>query len=346
MNKLYANQLPQQLQRGLAPSYVVFGDEPLQLQESLDQIRQQARQQGFNERQQFKVDAQFDWGLLSSALQSMSLFSERQLIELDVSQQKLTAAASSELKALAGLLHPDTLLLIFGDRSPAEVARQSWLKAFPANTVFVSIYPLDDQQFRQWLQQQLRREKLQLSADALQLFLHHCSGNMLAARQNLDKLRLTFGPGQLDDAALTAFLSDQSSFTIFQLTDALLAGQSQQAFHRLERLCGQDEEPTLIGWQLQREIQNLLQLQQSAAAERSALFKKLGIWPKRQPLYHKALQRLPLKWLHYMVQELATFDRLYKGGQLQNTQLALTHLAALFIAPVAKTYSLRHHDTN
>ncbi|MDP4537090.1 DNA polymerase III subunit delta [Alkalimonas collagenimarina] len=344
MNKLYANQLPQQLQQELALSYIVFGDEPLQLQESLDHIRRQAKQQGYLERQQFKVDAQFDWGQLTSALQSLSLFSDRRLIELDLSQQKLTTASSNELKSLAALLHPDTLLLIFGDRSPAEVARQSWLKAFPANTVFVSIYPLDDQQFRQWLQQQLRQEKLQLSADAMQLFLHHCSGNMLAARQNLDKLLLTFGPCQLDEPALTAFLSDQSSFTIFQLSDALLAGHSQQAFHRLERLCGQDEEPTLIGWQLQREVQNLLQLQQVSAAERSALFKKLGIWPKRQPLYQQALQRLPLKWLHYIVQELAAFDRLYKGGQLPNSQLALTHLTALFIAPVAKAYSLRHHD--
>lgn len=344
MNKLYANQLPQQLQQGLGASYVVFGDEPLQMQESLDCIRQHVQQQGFTERQQFKIDAQFDWGQLTAAMQSMSLFSDRQLIELDLSQQKLTTTSSKELKTLAELLHPDILLLIYGDRSPAEVARQSWLKAFPTNTVFVSIYPLDEQQFRQWLQQQLRREQLQLSADAMLLFQHHCSGNLLAARQNIDKLLLTFGPCTLDEMQLTAFLSDQSSFTIFQLSDALLAGHSQQAFHRLERLCGQDEEPTLIGWQLQREVNHLLQLQQASPTERNALFKKLGIWPKRQPLYQQALQRLPLKWLHYLVQEFAAFDRLYKSGHLQNSQLALTHLAALFIVPVAKTYSLRQYD--
>ncbi|MEE2022770.1 MULTISPECIES: DNA polymerase III subunit delta [Alkalimonas] len=344
MNKLYANQLSQYLQQQLAGCYLLFGEEPLQKQEGLDLIRAKARQQGFDERQQFRLEAQFDWEPLYSAIQSLSLFSQRKIIELDFQNQKLTAAIGKELKQLLGLLHPDVLLLLHGERSPAEINKLSWVKALPKDSVFVSIYPLDDQQFQKWLQQQLRQNGLQLTPDACQLFLHHCSGNLLAAKQNLDKLLLTFGRGSLDEHALAEFLSDQSSFSVFQLCDALLAGQRQQAFHRLERLLGQDEEPTLLCWQLHREVQHLVQLQQASSTERTGLFKQLGIWPKRQPLYQQAMQRLPLNWLHYLLQELASFDRQYKGGQLTQLPLALTHLCSLFLAPVPKTFSLQRHE--
>lgn len=344
MNKLYANQLSQHLQQQLAGCYLLFGEEPLQKQDGLDQIRTKARQQGFDERQQFRLEAQFDWEPVFSTMQSLSLFSARQIIELDLQNHKLTAATGKELKQLFELLHPDVLLIVHGERSPAEISKLSWVKSLPKDAVLLSIYPLDDQQFQKWLQQQLRQADIRFSQDASQLFLHHCSGNLLAARQNLDKLLLTFGPCQLDEPALADFLADQSSFSVFQLTDALLAGQEQQAFHRLHRLLGQDEEPTLLCWQLHREVQNLLQLQQGSMAERAGLFKQLGIWPKRQPLYQQALQRLPLNWLHYMLQELASFDRQFKGGQLSQLPLALTHLCSLFLAPVPKAFSLQRHE--
>lgn len=344
MNKLYASQLSQHLQQQLAGCYLVFGEEPMQRHQALDQIRAKARQQGFDERQSFRLDPQFDWEPVYSALQSQSLFSSRQLVELDFQAQKFSAAIGTNLKALFNLLHPDALLLLHGERSPAEVSKLSWIKALPKDTVLLSCYPLDDQQFQRWLQQECRQLGLQLSPEACQLLLHHCSGNLLAARQNLDKLLLTFGGGRLDEAVLSDYLADQSSFTVFQLTDSLLAGQSVQAMHRLERLLGQDDEPTLLCWQLQREVQQLLQLQQAPATERSALFKQLGIWPKRQPLYLQALQRLPLSWLQYLLLELASFDRLYKGGQGISLPLALTHLCSLFLAPVPKTFSLQRYE--
>lgn len=342
MKKLYANQLPQHLATELAGCYLIFGEEPLQKLEAIEAIRAAAKAQGFNERLSFTADSQFDWNELLAELSAMSLFTERRLLEVDL-QQKPSASSSDVLKSLSEHLHQDIILVLHGERSHSEISKLSWFKHLQQNAVQIPVYPLDDKQFIQWLQQRSRQLQLQLGSDALNLLHQHCAGNMLAARQELEKLALTHPGQRLDAASLNAFLADNSSFTVFQLLDALLSGNAQEALHRLDRLCQQDTEVVIIAWQLQKEVTQLRQLHEAAAQQLSLSeqFKKLAIWPKRQPLYQQALQRLPLKWLDYLLQELAVFDRAYKGGTLADPQTALVHLACLFLTPVPRLYSLQ-----
>ncbi len=342
--KLYANQLPAQLQQGLAACYLIFGEEPLQKIEAIDMLRQAARDQGYNERLSFTLDNQFDWAQLHNELSTLSLFADKRLIELELSQ-KLPPAASEQLKQLAGVLSPDIVLVLHGQRGFAEVSKLAWFKQLQPLAIQVAIYPLDDRQARQWLQQRGRQLKLQLTADALNMLQHHSAGNLLAARQELEKLALTHPEQTIDADTLAGFLADHSSFTVFQLGDAILSGDGQQSLHRLSRLLQQDLEPAIIIWQLQKDLQQLqqLQLSQQQGIALSQTFKQLAIWPKRQPLYQQALQRLSSGYLDYLLQELAAFDRLYKAGQLTDLSTALSHLVCLFIKPVPRTFSLQQH---
>ena len=345
MQKLYANQLAAQLQQGLAACYLIFGEEPLQKLEAIDAIRIAAKAQGYDERLSFTLDNQFDWSQLHNELSAMSLFADKRLIELELSQ-KLPPTASEQLKQLASALSPDIVLVLHGQRSFAEVSKLAWFKQLQNVALQVAIYPLDDRQTRQWLQQRARQLNLQLTGDAFNLLQHHSAGNLLAARQELEKLALTHPNQTIDADTLAGFLADHSSFTVFQLGDAILAGEGQQALHRLHRLIQQDLEPAIVIWQLQKDLQQLQQLhhnQQQGIALTQA-FKQLAIWPKRQPLYQQALQRLSLNYLNYLLQELAAFDRLYKAGQLVDITTALSHLVCLFIKPVPRTYSLQQHS--
>ena len=343
MQKLYANQLAQHLTSSLAPCYLLFGEEPLQKLEAIDAIRHAAKAQGFSERLSFTADAQFDWQLLSNELQAMSLFSDKRLIELELATAKLSPAANDQLKMLPAQLHPDIVLLIYGERSHSEGSKLAWFKQLQQQAVQVPVYPLDERQSQQWLKERARQMQLALTSDALSLLQHHCAGNMLAARQELEKLSLSGLQGSIDSQALNRFLSDHSSFNVFQLTDALLAGQTDEALHRLQRLLLQDTEVVIIAWQLQKEAMTLRELAQARLDRQplTELYKKLAIWPKRQPLYNQALQRLNLAWLDYLITELATFDRLYKAGKLAQSTVALTHLVSLFSHPVPKIFSLQ-----
>lgn len=343
MQKLYANQLAAQLTQGLAACYLIFGEEPLQKFEAVEEIRLAAKRQGFLERISFTADAQFDWQALQNELSAMSLFAERRLIELELSQTKASTVMNEQLKLLAKQLHADIVLVIHGSRSHSEVSKLVWFKQLQTQAVQVPIYPLDDRQQRQWLQQRAQLLKLQLTSDAIQLLQQHCTGNLLAARQELEKLALTHPNERVDANLFSRFLADHSSYNVFQLIDAMLTGHSEDALHKLKRLLEQDIEPVIIAWQLQKE---LLQLRQLLLAEQtgqlSEQFKQLAIWPKRQPLYKQAIKRLSLRWQEYILQELAAFDRQFKAGQLNNPLLALAHLVTLFCHPLARTFSLQH----
>lgn len=340
MLKLYANQLGASLKKSLAPVYLVFGEEPLQKMESLDEIRAAARKQGFTERQSFILDPQLDWDQLYGEFNSLSLFADRKLIELDLGSSKITPVQQEQLKKIPSMLHPDICLVLHAARNSSEFSKTSWFKTLSEQGVQVQFYPLDDYQFMRWLKERAQQLGLKLQSDALQLLQHHAAGNLLAARQELEKLALTAHGQWLDAAFLQQYLADQSHFTVFQLVDAVLAGQGEEALHRLDRLLQQDTEPVVIAWQLQKEATTLLALQQASQVN-DEHYKKYGIWPKRQPLYQQALLRLSHNWLHFLLQELQTFDRGFKSGQLPHVETALAHLVTLFVKPVPKVFSLQ-----
>ena len=87
--QIKSDQLAGHLARGLKPLYTVFGDEPLLAQEAGDSLRAAARAAGFAERKVFNVSgAHFDWSAVLGAAQAMSLFADRQLIEIRIPSGK------------------------------------------------------------------------------------------------------------------------------------------------------------------------------------------------------------------------------------------------------------------
>lgn len=341
MQKLYNNQLEASLKKGLAPCYLVFGEEPLQKMEAIDLLRSVAKKAGFVERQSFTLEANFDWNEFFNEFAAMSLFASQRIIELDLGSGKLTPAINDALKQVPSMLHADIILVLHAQRSASDIAKTAWYKALDSTAVQVQFYPLDDQQFLRWLRERAQQLSLKLQQDALLLLQHHANGNLLAARQELEKLAITHQGQWIDAAFLQQYLADQSHYTVFQLVDSLLAGQGEEALHRLDRLLQQDTEPVVIAWQLQKELFTLLQLQQLGTNPTADDFKSAGIWPKRQPLYQQALFRLSSSWLQFLLQELNAFDRGFKSGQLSSIHTALAHLVTLFINPVPRLFSLQ-----
>lgn len=77
--KIYANQLEQQLLKGLQSCYLIVGDEPLQLKEATDAIRKKAQSEGFTEREILHVDNKFKWDMLTASMGTLSLFAEKKI---------------------------------------------------------------------------------------------------------------------------------------------------------------------------------------------------------------------------------------------------------------------------
>ena len=335
--RIYANQLAQQLSRGLAPFYMVFGDEPFQVDECIRHIRQNARQQGFDEVIKLTAGAQFDWQELDGHYHSLSLFSSRTLIELDLNGQKPAKTGAEHLKRCAQGVNPDCIIVIRGMKASQDVQRSAWFKALDKEGIFVPCYPLTGNHLRRWLDNHCQRLGLNLEGDAKQVLLDTTEGNLLACHQELEKLALLYANKAIDGRTLTGMLLNQNKFDIFDLANAVLGGEGDKAMQVLARLQNDNTEPTAIAWALGKEAQQLLTLAElrHQGQDFNSACKKLGIWKNQQPLYQRALQRLDMARMEQLCDLLSDFDSQFKSGKLSSPYPMLAHISMSFCRTLA-----------
>jgi DNA polymerase-3 subunit delta len=315
--KTRAEQLNAQLQRlnQPLPVFMVSGDEPLQHAESCDAIRAWLRQAGFTERDVMHVDAGFAWERLLESANALSLFAERKIIELRLGSQKPDKQASGLLQRYLDNPAPDNVLLIQTDRLDASSKKSAWYKQVEKCGLIVEIWPIEPEQLPQWLAQRAAAQGLRLSTDALQLLCARIEGNLLAAKQELDKLNLLY-PGQTIDAEqVIEAVADSSRYDIFALSDAVLMRDPARCQKILQVLQQEGVEATLVLWALTREIRSLLNIQRGLASgvPYDNLCQREKIWGKRKPLMQKASQRIPSSRLEQLLVLGHDVDQAIKG---------------------------------
>lgn len=330
--KIYANQLPQQLGRGLSPVYLIFGDEPLQKIEAMDAIRQAARQQGFTERTALSADNQFSWDELFVNFNSLSLFSSQKLIELEIDKGKPGVAGSKALNELAGLFNSETILVIHGGKIGAEVPKTKWFKTLQAAGVFIPLYNIEGDQLSRWLNQRCQQAGIQLDREGIQLLASFYSGNLLAAAQEIEKLAISYPNQRIATDYLQSVILNQSKFNVFALVDELLAGNMAQAVKILISLQQEGIEPHIVNWALTREVMQLVEMQTLVRSGQpvSQVLQQFKVWSNRQSLFTHALSRLTLEPLNIMVKDLSLLDRKFKSTDTLQPYTDLCHVCMSF----------------
>lgn len=314
--KIYPNQLAQSLQRGLAPCYLIFGDEPLQRFESLSEIVTFARQQGFEEVERLYLTSGDDTAALTDALQGMSLFASQRVIVLDLGNGKIGKEMSAILEFYGQQPSPDLVVICHGAKLEKAQQNAKWFKALSQLGQTISITAPSGDQLANWLRYRAQGAGLQLAPDALSYLQEHHEGNLLALSQELEKLALLHGSSPITLDLLHQSLIDQSRFGIFQLTDALLTGQQHQVEHIVQQLKDEGVEPVVVCWALSREITQLEALF-NHPQQQSQLFKEFRIWPSRQPTIKRALQQLTAQRLQQAVMLCALLERKVKGFEAE-----------------------------
>ena len=358
--QINADQLARQLERGLAPLYLVSGDEPLQVDECSKAIRRRAENAGCNERCVFTAGPGFDWDGLRAATQSLSLFAERRLIELNLSTGRPGEAGAALLAELAENVSSDIVLLVITGKLDKAQRESHWVKAIEAAGTHVVIWPLDAQKLPAWLAQRFAARGLQPEAGVIDLLAWHLEGNMLAAAQEVDKLAMLCGAvqgrtsvphrdvqmpraqdaqerpagagsagaadGRVGFAEVEESLADSARFSIYQLVDAALAGEVAAARRILASLRADGTEPILILWALARELRSLAQMGQELARGKPESSVLARAWAQRRTLVGKALRRHPASvWLGF-VRRGAQLDRILKGRESGDLWLELERL--------------------
>lgn len=329
--QLYPNKLDDNLAQGLKPCYLIFGDEPQQKFEAIDKIRQFAKQQGFDEQHCMVAGVDFNWHKLTEASQAMSLFSNRQYFELELPSGKPGSAGAATLIALAAQQSPDTLLLLHGPKIGKDVQRTKWFKALDKQGVYLPCYPVEGRHLQQWISQRLAQAGLNACAENCAMIADFCEGNLLAARQEIDKLALLFPHEPLTAEKIHQSLIDQSRYDVFQLVDTLLAGDARRAIKILYSLESEGVEPNFIVWALIREWQTLQQISFAQQQRQQVNWQKLRVWQNKQSLYQSAIRRLTPTMLTHMQRKLEYMDKALKSESIPRPYIELCHLCLLFV---------------
>ncbi len=316
-----AEQIEQQLARGLRPLYTVHGDEPLLAQEVGDAIRHAARAAGYTERKVFTVSgAHFDWSAVLGAAQAMSLFADRQLIEIRIPSGKPGKDGSEALQRYCEALSDDVLTLVQFPKLDGQQTKSAWFNALDGAGITVKVEPVDRRALPAWIAQRLQRQQQRVQPgeagqETLAFFADRVEGNLLAAHQEMQKLALLYPAGELSFEQVQTAVLDVARYDVFKLSEAIFAGQVQRALRMLDGLRAEGEAAVLVHWTLADDVRALARVR--AALDNGKplpmALSEARVWGVKQRLFERVAPLLADHQLLHLLDAAQVCDGIVKG---------------------------------
>ncbi|MDN5875009.1 MAG: DNA polymerase III subunit delta [Sinobacteraceae bacterium] len=325
------------VKRELAPCYLLAGDEPLLVEENLVVLRAAAQARVYSERETLHAGKDFNWNQLADACATGSLFASRRIVEVRL-EAKPDAAAGRLLKALAEKPMEDVLLIVVAGSLDARARKSAWYAQFERSGAACYAWPMDSHAFPAWLGARARAAGLQVDTQALSLLARQTEGNLLAAAQEITKLKLLYPDGQVDAQAVLEGVADSAHFGVFDWIDRLFAGERTAAVRGLANLRQTGHALPALVPALASNLRQLTVVAQTGA-DASAM-KSAGVFARRQTLFRKILGRTRPRQIQGWIRRLSEIDALSKsGGEMEawREMQALALAIAGVRGPLART---------
>jgi len=321
--QLAAAQLSQHLNKGLRSLYTLHGDEPLLIQEAADAIRAAARDQGYSERTVHTVaGAHFDWSEVLAAGGSLSLFAERQIVEVRIPSGKPGKDGSVALQELAqaAVGNEGTLTLVLLPKLDRLTRTSAWFAALEGHGVAIQVEPVERHALPQWIAQRLAQQGQRVTAGdegqrTLQFFADRVEGNLLAAHQEIQKLALLHPAGELGFEQVESAVLDVARYDVFKLSEAVLGGQPARVQRMLDGLRAEGVAEVLVHYTLAEDIRALRRVKEATVAGRPlpVALREQRVWGLKERLFERVLPRLTAGTLDNLLQSAHLVDGIVKG---------------------------------
>lgn len=314
--KLYSEKLAEHLKNRLTPVYILSGDEPLQMTEALDVIRQAAKAKGYVGHELFYADSHFDWGNFDEAGQSASLFGEPRVLDLRL-PAKPDKVASTALLRYAERPADDAVLIISLVKMTATEQKARWFQMLDKIGTFIQFWPVEGEALVRWLDHRMSQRGLLADQSGIGILARRVEGNLLAAAQEVEKLHILYGSGRLSDQQIAKAVADSARYDVFDLADALLLGQASRIARMLSGLKAEGVAPPVVLWSVTREVRllNGIMVMLAEGTSPETTFSKHQVWDKRKATVNAALRRLKQDDLHQALLQSARIDRMIKGAE-------------------------------
>ena len=338
--RLKPEQIAGHCQQGLLPVYLVFGDEQMLVEECSDVIRQQARQNGANDRQVWHVEGQFNWSELQWQEQTMSLFASQRLLEIRLPSGAPGKDGGEALRKYAANPPPDTTLLIISGKIDTRSQKSKWFSELDRIGATIPIWSVDIANLPRWITQRMQQRGLRASHTVASLIAERVEGNLFAAGQEIDKLQLLCPDGEVDEQTVLDSVADNARFESFGLMDSVFAGQTTKIPRMITRLRAEGLDIlavfSAVSWALHRTIDMAIQIEQGQRIEQVLASQKPPIWDKHKPVMRQALMRHTKTQWQGFLQQMANIDQATKGS-LQACPWLLLETLCMQVAGIEKS---------
>ncbi len=357
--QLPAAQLQAHLQKGLRSLYTLHGDEPLLIQEAADTIRATARAQGFTERSSHTVSgAHFDWSEVQAAGGSLSLFADKQILEVRIPSGKPGKDGSAAIQQLAQAAQDNdsTLTVFILPRLDKLTKTGAWFAALESFGVTLQVEPVERNALPQWIAQRMQQQGQRVTAGesgqhTLQFFADRVEGNLLAAHQEIQKLALLHPAGELTFEQVEAAVFNVARYDVFKLSEAVLGGHMLRVQRMLDGLRAEGEAEVLVHWSLSEDIRALKRVK-DAMGRGSPLpmaLREQRVWGAKERLFERVLPRLTDAAISDLLKAAHQVDGIVKGLKQPDWPAdgwqALHRLAMLLCGACAQQSSAMRKDT-
>lgn len=333
--KIKAENLTQTLLSGKYSTFWISGDEPLLAQESADLVRKHYRDTGFEDREVFNVDSDFDLERFTNSINNLSLFSAKKIFELRLGKTAGKNGSSEKLKLgqsektaidrFMGANNPDFTLIITSLKLDRTLLRSTWLKEHDHLIAQVQVWPIDREGLVKWLAKKLSASRISADKEALRVLSERVEGNLLAANQEVEKLKLLANTNSnsrinLDTKLIMQVVADNSRFDAYDLVDAALLGDSRRCQKIIANLKDEGTHPLFVLNALTRELRDLNNMigKKEIGQRVNSILQTSKIFFHRKPAVTNALQRISSREVWRMLESAQNIDKAIKGAALRN----------------------------
>lgn len=318
--KITTRQLEAQLKKGLAPLYAVFGAEPLLALEAADRIREAARKAGATEREVFFAEPGVDWNRLGATASNLSLFASRRVVEIRVPTGKPGTEGAKAIAAWCARLPGDATTLVLLPDLDWQQQKSSWFGALEGAGVLVEAKAVTRDELPDWLAERLARQAQRAGVETLEWLADRVEGNLLAARQEVEKLALLLPEGEITLDSIRESVTDVARFERDTLVEAIHAGDAPRVARVLESLEAGGEPAPLLLWMLAEELRLMMAIR---AGQRPRRF----LPPERMAALSKTARRHDLASFDRELLRAHRIDRMIKGVEAGNPWENMVDLA-------------------
>ncbi|MEO8312927.1 MAG: DNA polymerase III subunit delta, partial [Caldimonas sp.] len=268
--------------------------------------------------------AHFDWSSLLGASQALSLFADRQLVEIRIPSGKPGKDGSEAMQRYCEIATAgggrDVITLVQLPRLDRSQQTSAWFGALDRAGITIRVDPVERKALPSWIAQRLAAQGQHVAAGAegqraLAFFADRVEGNLLAAHQEIQKLALLYPAGEIGFEQIESAVLNVARYDVFRLGEAVLAGQAARALRMLDGLRNEGEAAVLVHWTLAEDIRGLKRVKDALGAGKPLplALREARVWGAKERVFERAVTLMSEATLAHLLDAAHVCDGLMKG---------------------------------